>query len=301
MGFQDRDYNQDNYGSSKGFPAGSRMMVTNLVILNAAIFLLELLLTREGSSPDQKYWFCNILAVEPEVLRQPWLWWKLVTYGFAHDPKVLGHVFWNMFGLWIFGRDVETIYGRKELLRIYLTTIILGGLAWCLREYFFVQSDGRTILIGASGAVTAIVLLFVFHYPKRTILLMFVLPVPAWVVGLLIIGGNILMLLQSQSDVSIAFDVHLVGAAFAIAYFRFGWNLGRMLPNLGWLRGGVPKVKRRPKLKLHDPERDDRYRKQDAEADRVLDKVSREGMDSLSSKERRTLEEYSRRMRRKHR
>ena len=301
MGFHDRDYNQDSYGSSKGFPTGPRMMVTNLVILNAAIFLLELLLTREGPLPGQKvYWFRDILAVEPGVLTQPWLWWKLVTYGFAHDPRSLGHVFWNMFGLWIFGRDVETIYGRKELLRIYLTTVLLGGLVWCLREYFFVQSDGRTILIGASGAVTAIVLLFVFHYPKRTIMLMFVLPVPAWVVGLMIIGGNILMLLQSQNDVSIAFDVHLVGAAFAIAYYRFGWNLGHMMPSFGGLRGGVPKVRRRPKLKIHDPEHDDRHRKQDDEADRVLDKVNREGMDSLSSKERRILEEYSRRMRKKH-
>ena len=50
------------------------------------------------------------------------------------------------------------------------------------------------MLLGASGAVTAIVLLFVFHYPTRTILLMFVLPVPAWVMGVLIIGGNLMQM-----------------------------------------------------------------------------------------------------------
>lgn len=301
MGFHDRDYNQDDYGSPKGVSTGPRMMVTKLVILNASIFVLELLLTREGSKPGSKiYWFCDILVAEPGILKQPWLWWKMVTYGFAHDPTSLGHVFWNMFGLWVFGRDVETLYGRKEILRIYLVTVFLGGLLWCLREFFFVQSDGRTILLGASGAVTAITLLFVFNYPKRTILLMFVLPVPAWFVGVMIIGGNMLMLMQTQYDVSVAFDVHLVGAAFAIAYFRFGWNLGRLTPNLGRLGSGVPRVKRRPKLKIHDPDRDDGSSKKDDEADRILEKVNREGMDSLSSKERRILEDYSRRMRKKH-
>jgi hypothetical protein len=74
-----------------------------------------------------------------------------------------------------------------------------------------------------------------------------------------------------------------------------------MVPNFGRLRGGGPKVKSRPKLKIHDPERDDPNRKQDEEADRILDKVNREGMESLTSKERRILEEYSRRMRKKHR
>jgi hypothetical protein len=103
--------------------------------------------------------------------------------------------------------------------------------------------------------------------------------------------------------VSIAFDVHLVGAAFAIAYYRFGWNLGRILPSPAWLGGGRPKFKfrRRPKLKLHDPDAEDHYNEQDDQADRILEKVNREGMDSLSRKERRILEDYSRRMRQKHR
>jgi hypothetical protein len=168
----------------------------------------------------------------------------------------------------------------------------------CLRESL---ADTNSYLIGASGAVTAVILLFVLHFPKRTILLMFVLPVPAWVVGLLIIGGNILMMLQSRGDMSIAFDVHLVGAAFAIAYFRFGWNLGRVFPGGERLRGGWPKFRRRPKLRVHDPEPEQRYHKEDEEADRILDKVSREGMDRLTNKERRILESYSRRMRQKHR
>jgi membrane associated rhomboid family serine protease len=301
MGLYDRDYYQDDHASPQRFSSGTRMMVTNLVILNAGIYLLEIFLTRQPSPTSSGYWLLDILRVTPEVLLQPWLWWKLLSYGFAHAPPPdIGHVFWNMFGLWVFGRDVESIYGPKEFLRIYLTTIVLGGLVWCLRESL---ADTNSYLIGASGAVTAIILLFVLHFPKRTILLMFVLPVPAWVVGLLIIGGNIMMLLQAQnSDLSVAFDVHLAGAVFAIAYFRFGWNLGRLLPDFGGLRGGWPRFRRRPQLRVHDPdEGESSYHQEDAEADRILDKVARDGMDSLSKKERRILEDYSRRMRQKHR
>ncbi len=298
MGLYDRDYLQDDYGSPRRVPSSARTMVINLVILNVGIYLLQIFLT---GGAQTGYWVLDVLRVTPDVLFKPWLWWKFLTYGFAHAPPPdLGHVFWNMFGLWVFGRDVESIYGPKEFLRIYLTAIVLGGIFWCARESF---AATNSYLIGASGAVTAITLLFVLHYPKRTILLMFVLPVPAWAVGLLVIGGNIMMLLQSGGDMSVAVDVHLVGAAFAIAYYRFGWNLGRVIPSPAWLRFGAPKfkLKRQPKLRVHDPDADDRYREQDDEADRILDKVNREGMDSLSRKERRMLEEYSRRMRQKHR
>jgi membrane associated rhomboid family serine protease len=295
MGFQDREYYRDDSGPS-GFRTGPRMMVTNLVIVNAAVFLLDLFLAKDHG---RDHWLADLLAVSPDVLGKPWLWWKLVTYGFVHDPLSIGHLFWNMFGLWIFGRDVELIYGRKELLRIYLTALVLGSLVWCLREQLFTQREGFVQLIGASGAVTAVVLLFVFHYPTRTILLMFVIPVPAWVLGILIIGGNMLFLLAEEtSRHQVAFDVHLVGAAFAIAYFRLGWNLGRIVPDFRRFRERRTGPKPGPNLRIHNTESHDEAL--DDKADRILEKVSREGMDSLTSKERRILEDYSRRMRRKH-
>ena len=64
------------------------------------------------------------------------------------------------------------------------------------------------MLIGASGGVTAVILLFVFHFPQRTILLMFVLPVPAWVLGVLLIVFNVLGMHQMmQGGVAVAYDV----------------------------------------------------------------------------------------------
>jgi membrane associated rhomboid family serine protease len=288
MGLYDREYYRGDEGPS-GYQFSTRMMVTNLVILNAALWLLDLFLGRQ-------HWLVETLAVTPDVLAKPWLWWKFLTYGFAHDPATIGHVFWNMVGLWIFGRDVEAVYGPKEFLRIYLTALVLGSMVWCVREQL--DSDGGPLrpLLGASGAVTAVILLYVFHYPHRTVLLMFVLPVPAWVLGVLMIGGDVVQLLTAR-DRAVAFDVHLVGAAFAVAYYRLGWNLGRFLPQFGFARSAMSKLKPTPKLKIHDPGED---AQQDEEADRILEKVSREGLDSLSGKERRILEDYSRRMRHKY-
>ena len=180
MGVYDRDYYREEQ-QPPGIQFSGRMMVTNLVIVTAAVFLV-IMFTRDN-------WLMNTLAAEPSVVVKPWLLWKLVTYGFAHDPEQIGHIFWNMFGLWIFGRDIEMVYGRKELLRIYLFALVLGSLAWCLREYFADGADSKAVLLGASGAVTAVVLLFVFHYPKRTILLFLVLPVSAAPPGGLCPGG----------------------------------------------------------------------------------------------------------------
>jgi hypothetical protein len=106
--------------------------------------------------------------------------------------------------------------------------------------------------------------------------------------------GNVLGLMSS--DEPVAFDVHLVGIVVAICYYKFQWNFGRWLPDL---RGGRRWLRARPKLKLHQPESS--YHDLDAEADALLAKVKRDGIDSLTSQERRTLEDYSRRMRQKHR
>jgi membrane associated rhomboid family serine protease len=288
MGLYDREYYQDEYGSpGTGMGGGSRMMVTNIVILTAAVFVVNLFTTNSS-------WLMETLAASPDVLKQPWYWWKFLTYGFAHDPTAIGHVFWNMFGLWIFGRDVEGIYGPKEFLRIYLVALVLGSVVWAVRATFLRDPNTIYLLWGASGAVTTIILLFVFHFPRRTILLFFVLPVPAWILGLIIIGGDVLHVFSGGAKEGVAFDVHLVGAAFAVAYFHRHWNLGRIVPDFSSWKGRMRVARARRRFKVHDP---DQAWDQEEVADRILAKVAEQGMDSLTSKEKRILEEYSRRVR----
>jgi len=307
MGYQDREYYQEDR-SSGGYQLGGDLSYTwRIVIVNAAVFVTNLFLFG-GANLIVEYG-----ALHGDTLVKPWFWYQFLTYGFVHSPGDIGHVFWNMFGLVIFGSSVEETYGRREYLRFYLVSILCGGLFWGTRVYLAHQfgwdtfsSDPKYIplLLGASGAVTAVTLLFCLRNPFATIRLMFVLPVPAWVLGTLIIIGNVFQ--ASQAVNTVAYDVHLVGAAFAVAYFYFDWNLTRVL-DFSWLsRAGssVGKLlKPRPKLKVYDEEGDDDavHRQLESEADRILAKISRDGEGSLSAQERKTLEHYSRLMRQKHR
>ena len=288
MGIYDREYYRDD--KSFGVHLSTHWsMVTRLIVINVAIHVLNIF-----TSDD---WLTQQMRASPDSLTNPLLCWQLVTYAFAHDPHGMGHIFWNMFSLWIFGRDVESTYGPKEFLRIYLVSSVLGGIVFAARGYFSVQAALPNVywptVIGASGAVTAITLLYCVNFPKRVLLLMFVLPVPAWVVGCLVIIFNLVG--ASSPAGYVAHDVHLVGVVVAGCYYYFRWNFGRWLPNIkvstGWLKS-------KPNLKLHDPER--HFPDLDSKADSLLDKVNREGMDSLNAREKRVLEEYSRRMRQKH-
>lgn len=287
MGIYDREY----YGSSSpsGMSFGTqRAMVTNLVIINVALFILDAFV-------GNRHWLMNTMAATPESLTKPWLWWQLLTYGFAHSYENKWHILGNMFGLWMFGRAVEGVYGRWEILRIYLVTIVLGGMVWAARAALTVDPQFWPVyrVVGASGAVTAIILLFCVHFPRQTVLLMFVFPIPAWVLGVMIVVLNILGM--GDETHAVAYDVHLVGVVFALLYWRFRWNLGRwttMLPRPGqWLR--------RRRLKVHRPPREDDSIAE--EGDRLLAKVNEYGIDSLTARERKVLEEYSRRMKQKHR
>ncbi len=93
----------------------------------------------------------------------------------------------------------------------------------------------------------------------------------------------------------IAFTAHLGGAAFALAYFHFRWNLGRVAaPVIAWVKGHS-----RPSLKVFKPDDDRNEPVADEEVDRILTKIHREGEQSLTAKERRVMEKASREYRRR--
>jgi membrane associated rhomboid family serine protease len=251
------------------------------------------------------------LGVHADTIVNPLYWWQFFTAGFVHDPDQLNHILFNMIGLYCFGVPLEQRYGRKEFLRFYLIAIVLGTIVWSATNYFYlVQSRpsdqvavtaDRLVCYGASGGVTAVTLLFCLLYPRATLLAAFLFPVPAWIVGVFIIVSNLFGTTGSSMMAgNVAYDVHLVGAALAIGYWYFGWNFGRM-PGLDKMKRlvGNPQrwVKPRPSLKVHDPEH--YYEDLDAQAEQLLEKVNIEGLSSLTDKERRILEDYSRRMRQK--
>ncbi|MEZ6088958.1 MAG: rhomboid family intramembrane serine protease [Pirellulaceae bacterium] len=279
MGLYDRPYYRDEEPPRMALNPSTQSFAVIAIIANVALFFADFLFG------GRDFALQRAMQVNPETIVQPWMYWKFLTYGFAHGN--MNHLLFNMIGLFFFGRAVENRVGKFEFIRFYLVAIILGGIFWSVRTYFFGGPGGG--VIGASGGVVAVTMLFVLWYPQAEILLMMVLPIKGWVLGLMLIVGNLLGMGSSQT----AFDVHLVGIGFAISYFYFNWNLAT-LP----FGSGIKIPRRGPRLKLHDPDRKARKETQEAdEAERILQKIHDQGESSLTNAERKLLERYSRRLR----
>lgn len=288
MGIYDRDYYRDD--EPRGFQLGfSKSMVINLVIVNVMIYVIDVLFDAG---------LAEVMAVRADLIEHPWNFWQLLTAGFAHSDAPM-HVFFNMLALWFFGRDVEGIYGPKEFLKLYLSLIVCASVAWVVTTDL---REPRVLwpayaMLGASGGVAGVVALYICHFPMRKLLLYFILPVPAWLLGVLWLVQDIAGFASNAGEV--AFAAHLGGAAFGFLYYKTRFHLLSFWPAGLFSRGiSLPKPGR-PKLRAHVPDEDDEEQDLSTEADAILEKIGRLGQASLTPKERQALEAYSRRMQRK--
>src|SRR5262249_45401932 len=141
-----------------------------LIIVNVVVFFIQLASESQGSRFIIDWFSLRVSDVLDGQV------WRLVTYAFLHGS--FSHLFWNMLFLWWFGSDLEEIYGWREFLCFYLVAAAVGGLGYmvhvALQPNFFVIPNGRLLIpaIGASGAVTALLLLCALHFPRRQILVM---------------------------------------------------------------------------------------------------------------------------------
>ena len=291
MGYEDRQYfrEDDAYGRSG---LGQYSIVAILIVINFAVFVFDIFTPVVANDPENHYvqhWLASQLALNP---LKPWRIWTLLTYGFTHasiETNVL-HILMNMFVLYMFGRPVSERLGRHEFLRFYLSSIVASGLVFLLWSLAFGSGNPA---VGASGATTSVLILFILWYPHQKLSLMGVLDMPAWVLGIAIVGMDVFRGLTGDSG--IAWQVHLGGVAFAWAYVHFQWNFSWMSSLSGW----VPKLpKGESKFSVYNPDsKPSRSEKLREEGDRLLAKISAEGEDSLTKKERKTLEQYSKMLR----
>lgn len=293
MGLEDRQYYRSEYEYRGGHgSAGGQSIVNILLMINIGVFVADMF---TGETLHA------YLGLPSNLVQEPWRVYGLITYGFAHaswgSDTGIWHILMNMFMLWMFGREVESRLGRLEFLRFYLASVLIAGLVWLAYVNLVYPRPG--LLVGASGAVWGVVALFIFNDPKRTLLLWFVLPVPAWLICAFIIIGSIVGM---RGESHVAHEAHLAGIAFAAAYHYLGWNLGRLSPRGFSL--SMPRM-RKPNLRVHHPSEtedvESSYRQLEEEGDRILHKIQTQGEESLTDAERQTLERYSRRMRQKHR
>ena len=231
--------------------------------------------------------------------------WRLVTCGFCHDRMGIWHLVFNMLFLYWFGRRLELKYGSHEFTVFYFAALIVASLSYVALDIY----TGTNIpAIGASGAVWGVTALYALLYPYERIHIYFLFPVEIrWLVlikflfdlhpVLLAIGGEGMM----YSGVGHA--AHVGGAIFGFLYWYRHWELMPIVSRLpggkrlGALRQPRANRNRAHVLKIHREEQESARLADQEEMDRILEKISRDGRESLSDEELMILEETSKQIR----
>ena len=212
--------------------------VKNLLFANVAVFLLQwlnpafmngifyqflpqdyihqfILLTH--SSPSG---FDSFFGLVPFLSFDKIFLWQFVTYMFLHGG--FGHIFFNMFALWMFGVELERTWGTKEFLKFYFLTGIAAGISTALFNW------GAIIpTIGASGAIYGILAAYALFFPDRYVYLYLLFPIKMKYLAL-ILGA--IEFLSAYSQDGIAHVAHLGGMVVGFIYLRHKyrhWGVGQ--------------------------------------------------------------------------
>lgn len=141
--------------------------------------------------------------------------WQLVSYAFLHANAA--HLAVNMFGLWMFGRDVEAMLGRASMLKLYVVSLLSAGVAQLLVAYV---GDIHYATVGASGGVFGVLLAYAMYFPRRIVVLLFPpIPMPAWLFVSLYAAFELALGVMG-TDAGVAHFAHLGGMAGAFIVLR---------------------------------------------------------------------------------
>jgi len=216
-------------------------VVKNILIINALFFLATVVFEQQGIP------FTNLLGLHyiDSLYFEPY---QLATHFFMHGG--LGHIFFNMFGLVVFGNVLEKVWGPKRFLIFYFVTALgaafLHQLIQGLELYqacgsFFPMSDGTFTIIGdsvthprdiadfgslwrnmnmptvgASGAIYGLLAAVAYIFPNTTVYLYFAIPIKMKWLALILGGAALMMGIQNNPGDSIAHFAHLGGMVFGL-------------------------------------------------------------------------------------
>lgn len=285
-------YNQTFTGTQQRGYYGLPVAIRVIIAINVIVFLVQLLGGVFGGQAFSQFiirWFAFI----PDVLVTVTQPWRLVTYMFLHGG--VWHILFNMLWLWWMGRSVEEALGPRTFLAIYFG----AGIGGALIDVILAQFLGIGPIIGASGAVFGVMVAFAALYPNMPIMLILLPPIKAkYVVGGLI-GLNILLL---NSGGGVARGVHLGGAL--VGYLLIEWDKkgGEIDRPVRFIERWWYKLQNLWQQKKYAPNNKNMYSVSDVEVmeeteeselDDILEKISKEGYDALTKKEKKKLFELS--------
>jgi membrane associated rhomboid family serine protease len=218
-----------------------------------------------------------LLFVPADVLLRPW---TIVTYMFLHAG--IGHIFFNMLGLFFFGPRVEERMGSNRFITLYLISGIVGAL-------FSIVLAPRNPILGASGAVLGVLMAFARFWPRERLLIWGVVPVEArWLViiyaALDLMGG-----FGGVGRAGVANFAHLGGFAGALLYLLF---LERRQGARRFKAATTPRVADAALGAWQKVDRNSIHAVNRDEVDRILDKINAQGIASLTPQERQFLSNF---------
>jgi membrane associated rhomboid family serine protease len=220
-------------------------VIKNLIIINVLMFLASLIFAPTMTEYLAMYPFSS------ELFRP----YQIITHMFMHDTQNVFHIFFNMYALFMFGRDSELAMGAKKFLLFYFITglgaVVLHQLAGYLELQYaisrlstdelalfekgltikgdlnlnYVYTVMNTPAVGASGAVYGVLVAFGMLYPNRVLLLLFP-PIPIKAKYFVLIMGVIELYLGFQNNGNVAHFAHLGGALFGFLLINYWRNRG---------------------------------------------------------------------------
>jgi len=286
----DRSYMQSDY------PRNTTNAVTWLISAIVAVFVLQFVFLRWFSLGDS---FENALALTVPNIRAG-RFWTLFTYTGLHSTVNILHIVFNVLGLFFVGRALEPVLGSRRFLWLFAGASISGAVLWLGTHW---HATGG-VAIGAFSGLAGLFVVYACFYPNQpiTFLLFFVLPVtlkPKYVaIGLLAVelAGFVfyeVMRAASPFGSGIPHSAHIGGMLAGWVYYRYVHEANWRLPTSNadaelprWLR-------KKNKIVEPQPVQIDLTRREDlrAEVDRILDKINSHGFGSLTSDEKRLLDD----------
>ncbi len=252
-------------------PPAMPRVIKYLLIINVVMYMVD---TVSGGFVTHYF-----SLYTPSVFGQFQIW-RLLTYMFLHDTHNFLHILINMLILWMFGISVVSTMGERRFLSLYLTGGIFAGLCSLIWDSF----TGYHLYVGASGALFTIMVAFAKYFPRARILILLLFPMEArWAV--MIFMGVDLWMLYTGSNTGIAYITHLGGAAWAFIYFRYEESFTIF----------IDKWKNRKQNQLEKSVLQSRKKSQDlmSKIDPILEKISKQGMESLTAEESDVLQKAS--------
>lgn len=330
MGIYDRDYigqergggRGGGFGGGGGRPGvpgrrGPWSVNTWLIVSNIAIHVLAVtvfaartpggrlwsVLHEYGHFSTAKGFFEIVQAQGGNQLVLNLQVWRLITFQFLHSPDTILHLLFNMFGLFFFGPMVEEQLGGRKYLAFYLVCGIMGGVLYVFLNLLgmtglnipgVLSGDPGTPLVGASAGVFGVLMACAYIAPNAVVQLIFP-PIPLKMKWMAYgyVALSLFNLLTSGRNAG-GDAAHIGGAIAGYFFIRNSHHLMDFFDVLG-----NSKEPKKPRPGRGGPgggggRRSGPRSPSDAEVDRILDKVSREGIGALSEKEKKTLERASR-------